>query len=82
MGCRHPGNDIDGAAVAVATITAHHQGPALHTREGAEDRLDKTFEVMRLFKLLGALAQSRGARLLVLKRFWQLDLLHGELSAG
>ena len=58
MGCCHPGDDINRAAVAVAAITAHHQGAALHPRKGAEDRLDETFEVVRLLELLTALAQS------------------------
>ena len=58
MGGRHPGDDIDGAAVAVAAITAHHQSAPLHPRKSAEDRLDETFEVVGLLKLLAALAQS------------------------
>ena len=43
VGCPHTQNHINGAPIAVATISSKHQGAALHTGKRAKHRFNKTF---------------------------------------
>ena len=65
MGGCHAQDHIDGTNVAVTTVATHHQGAAISTRQGAKCGFDEAFEVVRLFKLLAAFAQARGAGFLI-----------------
>ena len=58
MGGCHAQDHINGTAVAVAAIATEHKGASLHTREGAEDRFNEAFQIVRLLELLAAFAQA------------------------
>ena len=83
MGRGHAADDANGLAVAIAAVSPHHQGAAGDAGDGAQRGLDKAFEVVGGGKLAGALAQPRGARLLVAEGLGKADVLnaHGWLPA-
>ena len=83
MGGGHAGDHGDGFAVAVATVTSHHQGAAGHAGQHLEARLDEALQVVGGLKLAAAFAQAGGAGLLVGERLGQGNLpnAHG-IAAG
>jgi hypothetical protein len=78
----HTQDHIDGTNVAVASVATNHQGAAIRARQSAQCRLYEAFEVVRLFKLLAAFAQARGARFLIGKWFVETNLTLGRFRRG
>ena len=82
MGGCHAQDHIDGTHVAVTTVAANHQSAAISTWQGAECGFDEAFEVVRLFKLLAAFAQARGAWFLIGERDVEMNLTLGRFRRG
>ena len=74
MGRGHAGDDGDRPQVAVAAVTADHQGAAGDAGHHPQRRLDEALQVVGGLELPGALAQAGGAGLLVVEGSLQRHL--------
>ena len=76
VGGGHLQDDLDGGAVVIAAITAHHQGLARHFADAVEHRLDEVFQIVGLNEDRNLFAQAGCAGLLPSKGSGGDDL-HG-----
>ena len=76
MGTGHAKDHINGLAVAVATISPHHQSSPLNSWQGLQNRLKEAFQVVGLLKHRSGSPQTGCAGLLVLEGCGQGDVTH------
>ena len=74
MGSTHAQDHINGAAIAIATITPQYQSPSLNSWQGKQYCLDEALQIIGLLELLTAFTQAGGARLLVFEGCIQMYL--------